>query len=203
MVEDLKYWNNFISGHKEDLEVIYTKYYDQLLNYGLKLFSDPEFVKDCIHDLFVRLYSSKNIKPTLYVRSYLLKSIRNIMIDKLAKQKMLVSENDISFHIPVEEDDLEKNFGNNDEELLMLKKLLSSFDQLSDKQKQILYFRYIQELSHKEIAEILDINEQSSMNLSSRALSKLRKLLLDKENQTSISDDDLKQSLILLCLMRK
>jgi len=103
----------------------------------------------------------------------------------------------------VDEEDLEKKFGGNDEELLMLKKLLHSYDQLSDKQKQILYFRYIQELSHKEIAEILDINEQSSMNSSSRALSKLRNLLLDKENQVFLSGDDLKKNLILLCMVSK
>lgn len=202
-MEDLKNWASFINGNKQSLEIIYTKYYDQLLNYGLKLFSDPEIVKDCIQDLFVKLYSSKKIKPTMHVRPYLLKSIRNILIDKLAKQKLLVSENDISFHMPVDEDDLEKKFGSNDEELLLLKKLLHSYDQLSDKQKQILYFRYIQELSHKEIAEILDINEQSSMNSSSRALSKLRNLLLDKENQVFLSGDDLKKNLILLCMVSK
>lgn len=202
-MEDLKNWASFINGNKQSLEIIYTKYYDQLLNYGLKLFADPEIVKDCIQDLFVKLYSSKNIKPTMHVRPYLLKSIRNILIDKLAKQKLLVSENDISFHMPVDEDDLEKKFGGNDEELLLLKKLLHSYDQLSDKQKQILYFRYIQELSHKEIAEILDINEQSSMNSSSRALSKLRNLLLDKENQVFLSSDDLKKNLILLCMVSK
>ncbi|MGQ7868246.1 RNA polymerase sigma factor [Sunxiuqinia sp. sy24] len=202
-MKDSEYWNIFVNGQKQILEVIYTKYYDHLLNYGLKLYPDTDFIKDCIQDLFVKLYSSKNIKPTMHVRSYLLKSIRNILIDKLAKQKLLVSENDISFHMPVDEEDLEKKFGGNDEEVLMLKKLLHSYDQLSDKQKQILYFRYIQELSHKEIAEILDINEQSSMNSSSRALSKLRNLLLDKENQVFLSTDDLKKNLILLCMVSK
>jgi len=202
-MEDLENWDNLIYGHKQNLEIIYIRYYDQLLNYGLKLFPDPEIIKDCIQDLFVKLYSSKNINPALHVRSYLLKSIRNILIDKLAKQKLLVSENDISFHMPVDEDDLERNFGGNDEELMLMKKLLNSFDLLSDKQKQILYFRYIQELSHKEIAEILDINEQSSMNLSSRALSKLRKLFLDKKSHTFIRGEDLGKKLILLCVLCK
>lgn len=202
-MEDVNKWNSFIGGNKAALEVIYLKYYDHLLNYGLKLFPDPDFVKDCIQDLFVKLYSSKKLKPTQHVRSYLLKSIRNIIIDKLTRQKLLVSENEVSFRLPVEEDELEKNFGSNDEEMLMLKKLLYSFDQLSDKQKQILYFRYIQELSHKEIADILDINEQSSMNLSSRALAKLRKLVTDKKNQAFIGNDDLKKNLILLCMVSK
>lgn len=108
-MKDSAYWNIFISGQKQILEVIYTKYYDHLLNYGLKLYPDMDFVKDCIQDLFVKLYSSKNIKPTEHVRSYLLKSIRNIIIDKLNKDKLQITDKDALFHLIVDEDELEKN----------------------------------------------------------------------------------------------
>ncbi len=42
--------------------------------------------------------------------------------------------------------------------------------------KTILYLRFVKELSQK-IAEIMNINVQSSMNLVSRALIKLRSLM--------------------------
>ncbi|MHA7108512.1 RNA polymerase sigma factor [Sunxiuqinia elliptica] len=200
-MKDSAYWNIFISGQKQILEVIYTKYYDHLLNYGLKLYPDMDFVKDCIQDLFVKLYSSKNIKPTEHVRSYLLKSIRNIIIDKLNKDKLQITDKDALFHLIVDEDELEKKLGANDEELLLLKKLLQAYNQLSENQKQIIYFRYIQELPHKEIAEILDINEQSSMNLASRALTKLRRELQNKNKQAIISSEDLRKSLTLLFML--
>lgn len=201
-MKDSEYWNIFVNGQKQILEVIYTKYYDHLLNYGLKLYPDTDFIKDCIQDLFVKLYSGKNIKSTPCVRSYLLKSIRHIIIDKLTKNKLYISEKDIPFHLIIAEDELEKNFGtNNDEELLLVKTLINCYNQLSDNQRQIIYLKYIQELSHREIAEILDINEQSSMNLASRALAKLRKLLLDKNNQASFSSEKLEKNLILLLLI--
>jgi len=98
----------------------------------------------------------------------------------------------------VDENDLEQKMGNNDEELLLLKKLLYSFDQLSENQKQVVYFRYVQDLSHKEIAEILDMNEQSSMNLLSRAMIKLRKLIQSDFKDRKISEQDINKNLILL-----
>jgi len=183
---------------KQSLENIYIKYYDHILNYGLKLYPNADFVKDCIQDLFVKLYSNKKLQNKAHIRAYLLKSIRNLIIDKLSKNKQLVSEQLISFHMIVDENDLEQKMGNNDEELLLLKKLLYSFDQLSENQKQVVYFRYVQDLSHKEIAEILDMNEQSSMNLLSRAMIKLRKLIQSDFKDRKISEQDINKNLILL-----
>ena len=57
------------------------------------------------------------------------------------------------------------------------KALVQALSQLTSQQKHILYLRYIKGLSHKEVAEAMDMNVQSSMNLLSRSVSKLREIL--------------------------
>lgn len=68
-------------------------------------------------------------------------------------------------------------FPQNDHDFALAQHLLKAIAQLPPHQKTALYLRYVKELSHKEIAIIMDINEQSSMNLTNRALLKLRALM--------------------------
>jgi len=44
----------------------------------------------------------------------------------------------------------------------------------------------VKDLSYKEIADVMDINVQSSMNLANRALTKLRSLIGQDEHLLSI-----------------
>ena len=39
-------------GEMKAIEVLYSRHYELLLNFGMKYFSDIDFVKDCIQDLF-------------------------------------------------------------------------------------------------------------------------------------------------------
>lgn len=54
---------------------------------------------------------------------------------------------------------------------------MEAYRLLPNNQRMAIYLRYIKGLSYKEMAEVLDINPQSSMNLVSRALTKLRSKL--------------------------
>ncbi len=48
---------------------------------------------------------------------------------------------------------------------------------LSDRQREVLYLKYFEEIEYKQIAEILGINYQSVRNTASAGLKALRKLL--------------------------
>ena len=58
------------------------------------------------------------------------------------------------------------------------KNLKSAFDELSDRQKEILYLKYYSEMDYEEITQIMDMNYQSARNLVSRAIQKLAKHML-------------------------
>ena len=46
---------------------------------------------------------------------------------------------------------------------------------LTGRQKEIIYLRFVHEMSFEEISEIMEINIQSARNLLTRSMEKLRK----------------------------
>ena len=181
-MDDIALWGLLIKGDQKALEILYQRYYSLLLNYGLRCSTDKELVKDCIQDLFINLHQNTHINVTnITVRSYLLKALRNNLTYKLATNKEADSLDDSVFHIPLNEDLFEQLFPKNDHDLQLARRLLVAISQLSPNQKTVLYLRYVQELSYKEIADVMDMNIQSSMNLSSRALTNLRTLVTQDE----------------------
>lgn len=104
--------------------------------------------------------------------------MKNNLLNKLIGQERERDLLDASlFEIPTDEDLFEQMFPQNDHDFALAQHLLKAIAQLPPHQKTALYLRYVKELSHKEIAIIMDINEQSSMNLTNRALLKLRALM--------------------------
>lgn len=176
-LDEISLWNLFLEGDKEVLEVFYKRYYNLLYNYGLKLCDDRDLVQDFIQDVFLKLCKSEKIGATISPKAYLLKSMRNVIFDYFAASKNCISMDDLTFRMPDDQLSYELFLRQNDGDLERETRLLAAVAQLVDSQKQILYLHYVKELSHKEIAEVLDVNVQSSMNSISRALSKLRSIL--------------------------
>lgn len=180
-MDDKVLWNLLVKGDQKALEILYQRYYSLLLNYGLKCSTDRELVKDCIQDLFINLYKNNHINVTnITVRSYLLRALRNNLFYKISSDKEVDSIDNSVFHIPVNEDLFDQLFPKNDRDIWLAHRLLEAISQLSPNQKTVLYLRYVEDLSYKEIADAMKMNIQSSMNLSSRALAKLRSLLQDE-----------------------
>lgn len=178
--EDNEVWEALREGDLQALEALYRKYYALLLNYGIKCTPDEELVRDCIQEVFVKLAKSTSLSYTESPRSYLLKALRNMINDKQTSssyQSECFSFNDEIFEDALVDDVADKIFGRSDDEIRMRKALMHALSQLTPQQKHILYLRYIKELSHKEVAEVMNMNVQSSMNLLSRSISKLRDIL--------------------------
>ena len=178
-MDDKVLWDLLIKGDQKALEILYQRYYLLLLNYGLRCSTDRELVKDCIQDLFINLYQNTRINVTsVTVRSYLLRALRNNLTYKLMSDKAADSLDNSVFHIPVNEDLFDQLFPKNDRDVWLAHRLLEAISQLSPNQKTVLYLRYVEDLSYREIADVMNMNIQSSMNLFSRALAKLRSLMV-------------------------
>lgn len=181
-LEDTTLWELLLKDDFYVLEVLYKRHYNLLFNYGMKVCTDKEIVKDCIQNLFIKLYQSDCLKETLYVRSYLLKSLRNILFDKLKYIQTTICIHDIPFYSLSDESNFDHLFPLDDEEQLLHEQLSKAFSELTDNQKKIIYLRYIKGLPYKKIAKITNMNPQSTMNSVSRALAKLR-MLITKYNK--------------------
>lgn len=174
--DDSVLWTMIIGGDRNALGKLYDRYYLSLLNYGLKFSFDREMVKDSIQDLFVNIFGNTHLTAAVAVRPYLFRSLKNIILKKIEGRRFDEIE-DYMFRIPENDGIFELMFRKDDGERKAAEQLVSGLKKLSSNQRQILYLRFVSGLSHKEIAEIMNINEQSSMNIVHRAVKKLRSLI--------------------------
>ena len=167
---------SFQAGNMAAFSQLYDLHINILFNYGLKLTIDKELLKDCIHDIFVKLYTKKDELGTIdNLRSYLFISLKNKLCDELRRRMYMsdtaVEEVSISTPTDVEDDYMEEEQRKN--EFSLVRRLL---DQLSPRQREALTLYYIEEKKYEDICEIMNMNYQSVRNLMHRGLTKLRSL---------------------------
>lgn len=156
------------------LEFVYRKFYGLLYNYGIKLVNEPDRVKDFIQDIFLKIYQNNDLDTIENWQVYLLRAMRNIVYDYFASRKETINIDTVDFLLPDSSPLTASLFALDDSDQHKQQHLLKAIRALPAKQQHILYLYYLRELSHKEIAEILDINPQSSMNALSKAIHSLR-----------------------------
>lgn len=69
---------------------------------------------------------------------------------------------------------VEDEFINNEQYNNQQKKVKEILSILTPRQKEIIYYRFIQEMSMEEICILMDMNYQSAQNLIQRSLKKIR-----------------------------
>ncbi|GHT61958.1 DNA-directed RNA polymerase sigma-70 factor [Bacteroidia bacterium] len=155
---------------------LYNQYADTLLAYGIGLGFEKETVKDAIHDVFLKLYFNReSLKDIDNLKFYLLRMLKNRLLDIL---KTTVDTSDIGIqelNFSITTTILDELIG--DEERLALQnkieKLLSC---LTDRQREAIYLRYMQEMSYDEIAGLLKMTPQATRKLIFRAMERMREL---------------------------
>jgi RNA polymerase sigma factor (sigma-70 family) len=171
---DLTHWNAMIHGSEEAFEKIYTAYFKILYNYGRKICSDPTFVEDAIHDLFVDLWRLRgNLSSTTSVRFYLYRSLRRRLV-RNSSQRTQIDVQEFAAEVIQSSHSCEYNIiesETHDHQVRMLKKILND---LSPRQYEALVLFYYDEFSYDEIAGIMSVNAQSARNLVQRGLLQLR-----------------------------
>lgn len=180
-MKDEALWDFARHGDAKALSVLYRRHYDLMFNFGLKYAGDEEVVKDCIQDIFVKFSVSRRLSHTDYVRSYFLTALRNSILDKMAARKPTDELDERVFRMEIEDAAIERLFSHSDEQVTLGKRLMAAYGELTENQRTAIYLRFVSGLSYKEIAAILEINPQSSMNLVSRAVARLRSKLTPEE----------------------
>jgi RNA polymerase sigma factor (sigma-70 family) len=171
-MNDYILWKEFKSGDLAAYAMIYRKYFFALYNYGKKLSSDHELIKDCIQELFVKIWNNReNLNETTSIKYYLFTSLKRKLLDVLKSPHVrLKAEEDLM--------DFDQEDGSvADEEVVhwQKEKVLKALSTLSDHQQKLLHMKYYKELSNKEISDELGITIQSVYNAVFKALRSLRK----------------------------
>ena len=151
-----------------------------LFSYGKRLINDEDAVKDAIQDLFIDIWRThKNLNQSQSVKFYLISSLRRKIHRSLQPDYLLrddwenVNEQLLPVHPSVEND-----FTQIEEEYLNKEKVNAWLLQLPARQNEALVLRYFHNFEYSEIAQILDIKEQTARNLVQKAIILLRKMAI-------------------------
>lgn len=184
---DSMLWKDFLEGSESALSKIYLNNVNDLFAFGCKFTVDKALVKDCIQELFVTLIQTRTrLSETNNVKGYLFTAIKRMIIREMVRSSKLeniLESGDYRFEIGFENiDPVEFENDNYSKKILAVR---SAIESLTSRQKEALYLKFYFGLSHKEIAEILHLEEQSSRSLISRAIQKVRSVLKSDKKRIS------------------
>lgn len=156
---------------------VFKFHFDTLYNYGKKITNDSELVKDCIQELFFRIWKNKvDLTSISYIKSYLLKGLRRQILNVLELKYNNLDKIALEDHFLIEFSHEDYIIHLQDGEGLR-NKVISALNQLTKKQREAIYLRYFEELEYSEIAEVMNINLQSVKNNVHRGLTALRDII--------------------------
>ena len=134
----------FEEGDATAFSKLYDLNVNLLFSYGCKLTTDRELLKDCIHDVFVKMYTKKEeLKHVENFKSYLFISLRNRLCDEVRK-RLYVSDAKVEELNPVSCEDVENNYLEREREHVNNKLVKHLLAQLSPRQREALILYYIE-----------------------------------------------------------
>lgn len=176
MMEDSRLWLAFKSGDRLAFEQIYRDQVDMLINYGHRFTPDLSLIEDTIQELFINIWKNRaNLAETDSIKKYLLASFRNNIIRNIKKNQKTELKEDFSddnFQASLSIEEILIRTDTDNEQALRLK---NEFENLSPRQKEVIYHKYYQQMDNETICELMDISYQSLRNLLSSAIKRLRK----------------------------
>lgn len=166
-------------GDAEMFGLLIERYEPKISRYGKRFLADPDDIKDSVQDVFIKAYTNiasfdlaKKFSPWIY------RIAHNCFINELKKRKRIFSvsiDTDLIFPQLFSSDDPEKDIL--DKELK--ENIDACVDKIDIKYKEILILFYLEELSYKEISDILHIPLSLvgiRLNRGKKAMRKIMKL---------------------------
>ena len=157
-------WKLFLEGDDQAYSWIYTHYIQVLYNYGLQITPDSEIVKDCIQDVFVKIYKAKK-KLMIALKNNIYNTFNQERLQKNYAFSLYQTEEQLT----VKNEFIDQEARH--EEMNNIKRMMKI---LTPRQREVIYYRFIEELSYDDICQIMGLNYQSAYNLLQRSLQKIR-----------------------------
>lgn len=161
-----------IRQKKQDSEQQFSRLYhihvQALFNYGRHFCDDPEYVKRCLQEFFVRVREEHHLRIAGSIRSYLFGSFRKLLIEKIHTRSFTIHVT--NFHWTqfefnrLSSDAVLADRGPspfNDEQIIQV---------LTGRQAEVVFLKFHNRFSYHEVASITDVNVSAVYSLVSGAV---------------------------------
>ena len=160
-------------------KTLYEHFYSKMLGVCLRYSKNSDEAKDALHEGFLKVFDNlKNFKANGSFEGWIRRIMVNTSIDHIRKNKqnyLIVStvyanEKATNVAEDVNDDDLAMHIDKED--------ILKAVQELTPAYRTVFNLYVIEEYTHKEIAEMLDISEGTSKSNLSKAKFNLRRNLM-------------------------
>ncbi|MCK9303950.1 MAG: RNA polymerase sigma factor [Bacteroidales bacterium] len=176
MDETQKDWVKFLKdGNEKSFFNIYESSVHSLYSYGIAQGFSHDQCLDAIQDIFLKLYINKSkLHHINNLRFYLLRSFKNRLFDIIRKNRKSepLTDKNLPFAVEVSVSELLEH---KEEQSFLKRKVEKILSLLTDRQREAVYLRYMQDLDYEEIATMMDMQSESVRKLVFRALESVRK----------------------------
>ena len=163
-----------LEGDTNAFHSIHGQLFRGLYDYALKLLQDAQLAEDAVQELFVKVWVKRAaIGPLQKVKPYFFTALRRQVLNHLRNRRSRelrigsLPRPDIEFS--------PEEIVIRDEEYATLQgKIAAVLNELPKRQKEVIYLHYFEEMDYTQIAEVMGIHYQSVLNLTQKALHKLR-----------------------------
>lgn len=169
-------------GRSQSFELVFKKYYKRLCLFAYDYTNQLETAEDIVKDVFVLLWNNRDkVEINTSLSGYLFTSVRNACINYLQRDKRrnktVSFEEVIRLNIKMNEPYSDNYIPGNIFARELENKLLEKIEELPGSCKEIFKLSRFEGLSHKEIAEKLNLSEKTIKTQIYKALKKLKSIL--------------------------
>lgn len=164
----------FVNGNLAAFSKLYNMHVNMLYNYGCRLTTDMELLKDCIQEVFIKIYNKQSeLDTVLNFKSYLFISLKNKLCDE-SRKRVHLSDVAVEELNIMASDNVEKDYIAAEKVEQTNSFIAKMLDKLSPRQRTAIEMYYIEEQKYEEICVAMNMNYQSVRNLIHRGMLKLR-----------------------------
>jgi len=164
----------FKNGDDRAYSELYNMHAGMLYNYGYRLTTDMELLKDCIQDVFVKIYNKREeLGAVLNFKSYILISLKNKLCDE-SRKRIHLSDTAVEEYVAVATENAESEYLAAEKVQIQNSMVSRLLGFLSPRQRTAIELYYIEERKYEDICDIMQMNYQSVRNLIHRGMMRLR-----------------------------
>lgn len=157
-----------LKREEEQFEQLFLTYHPMLYRYGTTISVSNQLVEDSIQELFIYLYEKEiDLHSIKNIKAYLFIALRRKILEKKSKSVLAPTPSDTQSSI-------EQVLIAQEERKQKRELIKTHLNKLPWRQKEAVYLKFFNNLSAKEIGEIMDITPQVVSNTVYKAVKKLR-----------------------------
>ncbi len=151
---------------------LYDKLYRKLFLFAKSLIDDTEEARDIVTESFIKLWAQQNqFANMVHLQVYFYTVIKNACIDHMRKNKL---RNKIENHLlksgTISENAIERRY----QEAELVQILYERINQLPERMQQVFKLTYLDGYSRTEVAQMLNLSENTIRNTNAAAMKAIR-----------------------------